>query len=143
MDDSLANPIQSEEIGIHIDLRPRLYYPNEEKSQSIQLDDNILLPILYDGVLSYLPVRRPTPQEIDSCTKFPISSIYDWDPYKIGGNFSQVLSNNGNISSIIEEFESSDPISTELSYITLNSVISSHFDNGLLQYLYDTDGETS
>ena len=30
MDDSLSNPIQSEEAGIGVDLRPKYYYKDED-----------------------------------------------------------------------------------------------------------------
>ena len=67
MNDSLLNPIQSEENGVKIDIRPRLYYPDTTSAQSMVFPDGTRLNIVYDGVLPYLPVRRPTKEEVHSC----------------------------------------------------------------------------
>ena len=56
MNDSLLNPIQSEENGVKIDIRPRLYYPDTTSAQSMVFPDGTRLNIVYDGVLPYLPV---------------------------------------------------------------------------------------
>ena len=60
MQDSLMNPIQAEENGTKIDLRPSRYYPNDWSAQKMTFDDGTVIPIQYDGVLPYLPIRRPT-----------------------------------------------------------------------------------
>ena len=64
MTDSLLNPVQCEENDARIDMRPRLYYPNVDTAQSMTFADGTRLNIPYDGVLPYLPVRRPTKEEI-------------------------------------------------------------------------------
>ena len=65
MVDSLSNPIQSEEAGVGLDVRPRYYYKGEEHAQTISFPDGTTIPILYDGALPFIPVRRPTPSEIE------------------------------------------------------------------------------
>ena len=79
MEDSLANPFQSEEIGIRSNLRPKAFYPDEEKIQSLTFADGTVIPIVYDGVLPFLPIRRPSLIEVESCERLPLSSPYDWD----------------------------------------------------------------
>ena len=61
MDDSLSNPIQSEEAGVGVDLRPKYYYKDENHAQTITFPDDTIIPILYDGSLPFIPVRWPTP----------------------------------------------------------------------------------
>ena len=66
MGDSLCISIQSEEDETRVDIRPRYYYEEIDRLQSIAFPDGTIIPILYDGVLLYIPVRRPRPKEIDS-----------------------------------------------------------------------------
>ena len=76
MEDSLANPIQAEEIGVRVDTRPKRYYPDDPMAQTIRFCGGTSLPVLYDGVLPYLPVRRLTKDEIHSCKRLVLSSNY-------------------------------------------------------------------
>ena len=59
--DSLINAIQSEDNGIIVDERPKLYYNYADKCQTILFPDYKVITILYDIVLPYIPVRRPIP----------------------------------------------------------------------------------
>lgn len=82
MTDSLLNPIQCEDNGVHVDTRPSKFYPSlGSKCQCITFDDDFTIPIEYDGVLPYLPVRRPTPEEIDECERRSLTSAHNWDPH--------------------------------------------------------------
>ena len=81
MQDSLSNPIQSETNGIRIDLRPKLHYAEDGQTQTITFPNGIVLPILYEGVLPYIPVRRPTPFEIENSMRLELTSRDDWAPY--------------------------------------------------------------
>ena len=83
MQDSLSNSIQSEEVGVRVDLRPQRYYEGEGNPQSITFKNGMVLPILYEGVLPYLLVRRPTPLEIEHCSRLELTSRDDWDPSHI------------------------------------------------------------
>ena len=74
MVDSLVNPIQCEENEVRIDIRPRAYYPNSTTAQSVCFENGVKLELLYDGVLPYLPVRRPTPDEIHHCQRLVMTS---------------------------------------------------------------------
>ena len=57
MNDSLLNPIQAEEEDVRVDLRPKRYYPSEPLAQSITFPDGTVIPVDYDGVLPYIPIR--------------------------------------------------------------------------------------
>ena len=81
MDDSLSNSIQSEEAGDVIGLQPKYYYKDEEHAQTITFPDGTVIPILYDGSLPFIPVRGPTPSEIENCRRLQLISRDDWDPY--------------------------------------------------------------
>ena len=74
MSDSLMNPIQAEEIGVRVDTRPKRYYPDEIGCQSLQFPDGTIIPVLYDGVLPYIPIRRPTKEEVHHCRQLELSS---------------------------------------------------------------------
>ena len=74
MIDSLINPIQCEENNVCVDVRPKAYYPQSPLAQSISFDNGITLPLLYDVVLPYLLVRKPTPDEIHYCTRLSMTS---------------------------------------------------------------------
>ena len=60
MEDGLDSPIQSEENDVRIDIQPKTLYGEDISSQKIKFPDGTILPIAYDNVLPYLPVRRPT-----------------------------------------------------------------------------------
>ena len=90
MDDSLCNPVQCEEINVRVDIRPKSYYMDQFQAQSITLESGLIIPLQYDGVLPYLPVRRPTINELKSCDRYTLTSRFDWDPYKTGSSFSRM-----------------------------------------------------
>ena len=91
MDDSLLNPIQSEENDVRIDLRPKRFYPHDTNDcQSILFPDGTKIPLEFDGVLPFIPVRRPSPTEIDTCRRLSLTSEDDWDPTSYGGFVSSI-----------------------------------------------------
>ena len=69
MQDSLSNPIQSKEISFRIDLLSRHYYNDYCQAQTIIFPNGMVLPILYEGVLPYIPDRRPISFEIENSTR--------------------------------------------------------------------------
>ena len=81
IEDSLYNPIQSEGAGTKVNIRPRHYYENSDEPQTMTFPDGMLNPMVYDGVLSYIPARRPRPLEIDNCRRIQLTLKDDWDPY--------------------------------------------------------------
>ena len=61
MDGSLLNPVQCMENGIRIDIRPKLFYPDVRSAQTFEIPSlQRVLPILYNGLVPFLHVRKPT-----------------------------------------------------------------------------------
>ena len=123
MEDSLMNPIQAEEEGVRVDTRPSYYYPNNDHAQTVTFADGTIIPVKYHGVLPYIPVRRPTPQEIQHCRRLSLSSRYDWDPFMKSERFSHV-SSDINTNGIVKAIEESDPVACNLMSTYIYSAIS-------------------
>ena len=122
----LTNPLQSEENGIHIDICPKNYYPDHSVSHTVILPDGKIYPILYDGIIPYIPAWLPTPEDIDSCPRVAFTYRNSWDPLLLV-NFSQFY--RSTLSSSISATEISNlnnfhglsyPISAELSIVLLS-----------------------
>ena len=126
MTDSLLNPIQCEEFGVRIDVRPKVYYPSSSSAQTLVFQDGTTLGILYDGVLPYIAVRRPTKEELQFAPRRTLTSRDLWDPFLLGGSFSRLASsatdsNQLYIQSLLEE---TDPISSQLMNFHMAQVMS-------------------
>ena len=67
MIDYLANPIQCEDNDVRIDLRPKLYYPNNNNTQPITFPYGTSIPVDSYGVLPSIAVSRPTKYEVGNC----------------------------------------------------------------------------
>ena len=118
--DSLVNPVQSEYIGIHVDIRPKKYYPDESGSQTITLADGTIIPILYYTVQPYIHVWRPTCGEIDPCIRVAFTSRNSWDQLLLD-TFTQCSSStlyssvsSIEISNLNNSVDMTDPISAQL-----------------------------
>ena len=122
MDDSLSNPIQSEEAGVGVDLRPKYYYNDEEHAQAITFPDGTIIPIQYDGSLPFIPVRRPTPNEIENCRRLQLTSKDAWDLYHLKLRWSDMIASATPDSSTTY----ADPLSLELTSSRLMVRSSSH-----------------
>ena len=116
MEESLLNPIQAEEQGVNIDDRPCRYYPNDPNIQCMIFEDGTQIPIEYDGVLPFIPTRRPTNDEIHSSRQLALSHRYDWDPKLLHGTFSRVNVlpfDPMELGDLIDNFSTNDPVSAE------------------------------
>ena len=122
MEDSLCNPIQSEEAGTKVDIRSRHYYEDSDGLQSIMFPDGTIIPILYDGLLPYIPVRRPRPTETDGCRRIQLTLRDDWDPYHFSSRLSTLTGEPNSLNSVTY----TDPISLELISCRLRERPSSH-----------------
>ena len=80
MTDSLLQPIQCLQNGIHINTNPKRYFKDDPKAQTISFDD-VSLPLEFNGPLPFIHVRRPTKSEFDNCSHFELTSHDEWDPY--------------------------------------------------------------
>ena len=122
MIDSLLNPIQAEENNVRIDIRPRRFYPSESNHcQSISFSDGTTLPLKYDGVLPYLPIRRPTPEELDTCERISLTPEFEWNPYSYEG-FVSTMKKDAND---LQLQDGMDPISSHLHSEHLASMLQS------------------
>ena len=116
MVDSLSNPIQSEKAGVGVDLRPRYYYKSEEYAQTIiSFPDGTIIPVLYDGALPFILVRRPTPSKIENCRRLQLTSRDDWDPYHLELRWSGMIADG----TLDIPTMYTDPISLELMFSRL------------------------
>jgi len=77
MPHSLLCPNQLRSNGIIVN-EPQVF--DSGSSHSIILLDGVNLPLHLRGVLSYLPTRKPTPDEIENCQRFELTSSKPWDP---------------------------------------------------------------
>ena len=125
MEDSLLNPIQAEEVGVQIDTRPQRYYPDVWSAQSLSFPDGTVIKLKHDGVLPFIPIRRPTQEEMHNCQRFSLNSRDQWDPFHFNGNFSMTQQKNlPDYETIVASFDNVDPISTDLLSHNLYSIIS-------------------
>ena len=81
MDNSLLCPNQAREFGTIIDDVPPHLDHTGTGTFSITSDDSEF-HLLQHGPTAYLPVRRPTEEELEHCTIVDITEEHDWDPYK-------------------------------------------------------------
>ena len=121
---SLDNPIQCEDNALRVDLRPKLYDPNNNNSQSINFPYGTSIPVDYYGVLPWIAVLKPTKYEVENCEWIALTSKFYLDSYVKGGSFSKVEAHSNDIESVLESFEDTDLISSELSCLILGAMIS-------------------
>ena len=129
MNDSLIIPVQCKDNNVHVDVRPAKYYPElHNQTQCITFSDGLKIPIEYDGVLPFLSIRRPTPEELDTCERRSLTSTDEWDPGNFDGSLVTRVSNK-------LYFPTIDPINNELECTHLHLGIDSmpvmcEYDNG-------------
>ena len=88
IDDLLLKPIQAEESGIRVDTCTNRYYPDEQSVQVVSLLSGTTIPVLYDGVLLYLKIIRPTKDTVHNFRRLQIISKYPWGPFLLNDNFA-------------------------------------------------------
>ena len=88
MVDSLANPIQCKGNYVRVDLRPKVYDPNNNNAQSITFPDGNSIPVEYNGVLPCIAVCKSTKYRVENCEGIALTSKFDWGPFGKGVSFS-------------------------------------------------------
>ena len=80
---SLLNPNQMRYNGVEVDDIPKHLARDPSKAtHSIYFPEHdIRIPLTMRGVISCLPVRKPTVQEVESCRWINLTSDADWDPH--------------------------------------------------------------
>ena len=106
-------------------------------------EDGTRIPIEYDGVLPFIPIRCPTNDEIHSSRRLALSPRYDWDPKLLHGTFSRVNvlpSAPMELGDLIDGISADDPISAELMSNHISEFITSQ---SLLQLSGDDTYQSS
>jgi len=80
---TLLNANQMRFNGIEVDDVPKHLAKDPSKAtHSIYIPEHdIRIPLSMRGVISCLPVRKPTVQEIENCQWIPLTSKTEWDPH--------------------------------------------------------------
>ena len=82
LENTLLCPNQMRSHGIEVDDVPRHLSVDGKSSHSIYIPaDDVRLPLLLHGCISYLPTRYPTDYELENCKWLMLSSYSMWDPY--------------------------------------------------------------
>ena len=137
--DSLINPIQCLFNDVKVDIRPKLFYPEDESAQCIQFDDQII-GLEYKGPLPSFHVRRPTKEEFNTCEHYDMTSNNEWNPYDISCNISKVTGDIQNLSKSNEMSIQSD-IYGIASFLTPMSPFSALDDFRYIKALYSAESD--
>jgi hypothetical protein len=80
---SLINPNQMRANGLEVDDVPKHLLRDPSKStHSIYIPEHdIRLPLAMRGVISYVTIRKPTIQEMESCKWINLTAEAEWDPH--------------------------------------------------------------
>jgi hypothetical protein len=79
---SLLNPNQMRCNGLIVEDVPLHLAQNEYATHSIYFPDvKLQLPLEMEGVISFLPNRKPTHHEIDHCEHLQLMADIDWNPH--------------------------------------------------------------
>lgn len=116
MEHSLLCPVQCEDNGIRVDLRPKFYYPTCPTASTVRCPTHdIIIPLTHHGPLPFFNVRRPTTEELLSCEIIEITSPHDWNPYQQ----PQLSVHQVNTSQTMPVSDNSCPISDTLMEVNL------------------------
>ena len=93
MDNALLCPNQAREYGTIVDDVPKRLDHNGLSTFSI-ITSNLFCPLLCNGPNAYLPLRRPTNQELDDLydATIDITDESGWDPYNDSKHVPQIIS---------------------------------------------------
>lgn len=104
---SLLNPNQLRANGIVVDDTPIHLSSDGQSTHSIFIPDiDLRIPLQLDGIISYIPTRLPTSDEINNCLHVILTSSVDWDPYSEDFNRQEATAlkkNQGFIASVHQE----------------------------------------
>ena len=80
MENCLLCPNQARASGVIVDDVPQHLDHSGMSTHSIS-NDGVNLPLKMYGPTSFLPVRRPTSQELEECNIFDLTDDTPWEPY--------------------------------------------------------------
>ena len=88
MIDSVDKPIKCKDNYVIVGLCQKVYYPNNNKAQSITFSGGNSIPVEYNGVLPCIAVYKSTKYRVENCEGIALTSKFDWGPYGKGGSLS-------------------------------------------------------
>jgi len=80
MEHSLLNPNQIRANGLIVDMCPR-QYDQSSLHAIVHTKEDISMPLVMHGCISYLPTRLPTESELKSCRYIDMTNEQIWEPY--------------------------------------------------------------
>jgi hypothetical protein len=81
MEHSLLSPNQIRAFSHKLCLNPK-QYTNGDSLHGIHSDgEKFTIPFAMHGCISYVPIRRPTPEEIEECRYICLTAEEEWRPY--------------------------------------------------------------
>jgi hypothetical protein len=100
------------------------------------------MPLEMSGMISYLPTRRPTEKEIETCVLYDLTSDVPWEPYSLSFREREQRTAAEMATEAVTAEDSTDPASTEeakSSYVASSHTDVDPFDDGyLLERLVDS-----
>ena len=107
MEHSLLCPNQARIHGVTIEDVPPFLDPSGLSTHSITFPtEDISLPLLMNGPISYLPVRLPTDLELDECQHLQLScGDSPWDPLSIQALFDSPTTDRRGVHSLSSQFD--------------------------------------
>ena len=86
MENSLLCPNQARDNGVIVNDIPKFLDPSGKSTHSIYFPmEDINLPLDMNGLISYLPVRYPSDNDLDHCQQLDLTSAINWDPSSFDG----------------------------------------------------------
>ena len=74
-------------------------------------------------MITCIAIRRPIKYEVENCEQITLTSKFDWDTYGKGGSSSKVEAQSNIIELVLESFEGTYPISSDISGLIIGSMI--------------------
>jgi hypothetical protein len=100
------------------------------------------MPLEMSGVISFLPTRRPTDKELETCVSYDLTSDVPWEPYSPSFREREQRTAAGTASEAATSADTTDPASMEAalsSYVASSHMDVNPFDDGyLLERLIDS-----
>jgi hypothetical protein len=118
---SLINPNQMRMNGVEVNDVPK--HLSSKSTHSIYIPEhNLQIPLSMRGVISYIPVGKPTVKELETCRWITLTSDMEWDPHS-------------------EDFESNERIACENEISPISPVNRAIYSVMRTSYIEDPSGE--
>jgi hypothetical protein len=100
------------------------------------------MPLEMSGMIAYLPMRRPTDEEIETCVSYDLTSDVPWEPYSPSFREQEQWMASPLATEVATPADSTDPASMEeakSSYVAASHTDVDPFNDGyLLEWLIDS-----